>query len=228
MQTIIKDVRILDLREVSIDAISKIKSVENVKTVVVSTENVEAFMKVPRVDVRSHLIVHPDESLFIGQIEFNDSFLSELPENTKLVILGHLLIDGFSTSLFNERVKDLRVYGQIFYSDKRSVGALLARLERLQGQLLRMKPNAIRWIGVTNLTASKLASLAGQPVIGIGPVNIDPDLTPEDIKSGISSMVHIGEISGPEESICALLSVCDAHLGTYTVKAEVAQRATAG
>lgn len=228
MQTIIKDVRILDLREVSIDAISKIKSVENVKTVVVSTENVEAFMKVPRVDVRSHLIVHPDESLFIGQIEFNDSFLSELPENTKLVILGHLLIDGFSTSLFNERVKDLRVYGQIFYSDKRSVGALLARLERLQGQLLRMKPNAIRWIGLTNLTASKLASLAGQPVIGIGPVNIDPDLTPEDIKSGISSMVHIGEISGPEESICALLSVCDAHLGTYTVKAEVAQRATAG
>ena len=225
MQTTIKDVRILDLRDVSIDAISRIKSVENVKTVVVSTENVEAFMKVPRVDVRSHLIVHPDESLFIGQIEFNDSFLSGLPENTKLVILGHLLIDGFSTSLFNERVQSLRHYGQIFYSDNRSVGALLARLERLQGQLLRMQPNAVRWIGQVDLTASKLASLAGQPVISIGPIIIDPSLTPEDIKSGISSMVHIGDISGPEESICALLSVCTRHLGTYTVKAEVARRA---
>lgn len=225
MQTIIKDVRILNLREVPVAAISKIKSVENVKTVILSPENVEAFMKVSRVDVRSHLIVHPDESLFIGQIEFNDSFLSKLPENTKLVILGHLLIDGFSTSLFNERVQYLREYGQIFYSDKRSVGALLARLERLQGQLLRMKPNAVRWIGLVDLTTSKLASLAGQPVISIGPINIDPSLTPEDIKSGIRSMTHIGDISGPEESICALLSVCDRHLGTYTVKAEVAQRA---
>lgn len=227
MQTTIKDVRILDLREVSIDAISKIKSVENVKTVVLSPENVEAFMKVPRVDVRSHLIVQPDESLFIGQLEFNDSFLSELPENTKLVILGHLLIDGFSTSLFNERVRYLREYGQIFYSDKKSVGALLARLERLQGQLLRMQPNAVRWIGQVDLTAGKLAGLAGQPVISIGPINIDPRLTPEEIKSGISSMVHIGDISGPEESICALLSVCDRHLGTYTVKAAVAQHAAA-
>ena len=225
MQTIIRDVPILDLRNVSIDAISMIKAVENVKTIVLSTENVEAFMKVSRDEVRSHLIVHPDESLFIGQIEFNDSFLSEIPENTKVVILGHLLIDGFSTSLFNERVQSLRHYGQIFYSDKRSAGALLARLERLQGQLLRMKPNAVRWLGATNLTASKLASLAGQPVIGIGPLNIDPDLTPEDIKSGISSMVHIGDISGPEESICALLSVCNQHLGNYAIKAEVAQRA---
>jgi hypothetical protein len=226
MQTIIKDLPILDLREVSIDAISRIASVENVKTIVLSTENAEAFMKVPRVEVRSHLIVQPDESLFIGQIEFNDSFLSQLSKNTKLVILGHLLIDGFSTSLFNERIQGLRVYGQIFYADKRSVGALLARLDRLQGQLLRMQPNAVRWIGVTNLTASKLAGLAGQPVIGIGPVNIDPGLTPEDITSGISSMVHIGEITGPEESICALLSVCDRHLGTYLVKSDVAQCAT--
>jgi hypothetical protein len=225
MQTIIREVPILDLRKVPIDAISTIKSVENVKTVVVSTENVEAFMKVPRVNVRSHIIVHPDESLFIGTIEFNDSFLSKLPENAKVVFLGHLLIDGFSTRLFNERVQSLRHYGQIFYADKRSAGALLARLERLQGQLIRIQPNAARWIGGTNLTASKLASLAGQPVISIGPINIDPGLTPEDIKSGISSMVHIGEISGPEESICALFSVCDRRLGTYVVKAEVAQRA---
>ncbi len=225
METILREIPILDLRKVPIDAISMIKLVENVKTIVVSTENVEAFMKVPRVNVRSHIIVHPDELLFIGTIEFNDSFLSKLPENTKAVFLGHLLIDGFSTKLFNERVQGLRHYGQIFYSDKQSAGAVLARLERLQGQLIRIQPNAARWIGETNLNASKLASLAGQPVISIGPINIDPDLTPEDIKSGISSMVHIGEISGPEESIGALFSVCDRRLGTYVVKAEVAQRA---
>ena len=225
MQTILREIPILDLRKVSVDAISMIEAVENVKTIVVSTENVEAFMKVPRVNVRSHIIVHPDESLFIGTIEFNDSFLSKLPENSKVVFLGHLLIDGFSTRLFNERVQGMRMYGQIFYSDKVSAGAVLARLERLQGQLIRIQPNAARWIGEINLTASRLAGLAGQPVISIGPINIDPDLTPEDIKSGISSMVHIGEISGPEESICALFSVCDRHLGTYVVKAEMAQRA---
>ena len=177
MQTILRDVPILDLRAVPVDAISMIELVENVKTIVVSPENVEAFMKVPRVNQRSHIIVHPDESLFIGQIEFNDSFLSKLPENTKVVGLGHLLIDGFSIDLFNERVQGLRHYGQIFYADKRSVGALLARLERLQGQLLRMQPNAVRWIGDINLTPSKLDSLAGRPVLGIGPVYIDPGLS---------------------------------------------------
>ena len=79
MGTTIKDIPILDLRSVSVDAIAKIDRVENVKTVVVSPENVEAFMQVPRVEVRSHLIVHPDETLFIGQIEFNDAFLEKLP-----------------------------------------------------------------------------------------------------------------------------------------------------
>src|SRR5215203_7492274 len=130
MGTVIRQIPILDLRSVSAEAISKLDMVENVKTVVLSTENAEAFMQVPRVEVRSHLIVHPDETLSIGQIEFNDRFLSQLPENTKLVILGHLLIDGFNTSLFRERVKAIRVYGQIIYADAKSAGVLLARLER--------------------------------------------------------------------------------------------------
>jgi hypothetical protein len=215
MGTTIKDVPILDLRSVSRDAISQIDLVENVKTVVVSTENVEAFMAVPRLEVRSHLIIHPDESLFIGQIEFNDSFLNQLPANTKLVILGHVLIDGFTIPLFHERIQSLRVYGQIVYADARSAAALLARLERLQGQLIRMRPNSIRWIGVTNLNANKLDAVSGRPVVSIGPIKIDPDLPATDITKAIPSMVQIGEIIGPEEAVCALFSVCERRLGTY-------------
>ena len=113
MGTTIKDIPILDLRSVSVEAIAKIDIVENVKTVVLNPENVEAFMQVPRVEVRSHLIVHPEETLFIGQIEFNDAFLEKLPENTKLVILGHLMTDGFSIPLFQKRIQSLRHYGQI-------------------------------------------------------------------------------------------------------------------
>ena len=215
MGTTIKDVPILDLRSVSRDAISQIDLVENIKTVVVSTENVEAFMSVPRVEVRSHLIIHPDEKLFIGQIEFNDSFLNQLSANTKLVILGHVLIDGFTISLFHERIQSLRVYGQIVYADARSAAALLARLERLQGQLIRMRPNSIRWIGVTNLNANKLDAVAGRPVVSIGPIKIDPDLPATDITKAIPSMVQIGEIIGPEEAVSALFSVCERRLGTY-------------
>lgn len=217
MGTVIRHIPILDLRSVSAEAISKIDMVENVKTVVLSTENVEAFMEVPRVEVRSHLIIHPDETLFIGQIEFNDSFLSELLENTKLVVLGHVLIDGFSVPLFLERVKTFRVYGQIVYADAKSAGALLARLERLQGQLLRMRSDSVRWIGKTEINAEKLASVSSRSVVSIGPVTINPDVAPSDITKHISSMVQIGELFGPEEALCALFSVCDRRLGTYCV-----------
>lgn len=217
MGTVIKGIPILDLRSVSAAAISKIDLVESVKTVVLSTENAEAFMEVPRVEVRSHLIVHPDETLFIGQIEFDDSFLNQLPENTKLVILGHVLIDGFTISLFRERIKTFRVYGQIVYADAKSAGALLARLERLQGQLLRMRPDSIRWIGTTKLDAERLASVGGRAVLSIGPVTIDPEVAATDITQNLRSMVQIGELFGSEEALCALFSVCDRRLGTYCV-----------
>src|SRR5882762_10711323 len=153
MGSVIKDVPILDLRAVSAEAISTIDLVENVRTVVLSTENAEAFMRIPRVEVRSQLIINPEETLSIGQIEFNDAFLEKFPENTKLVILGHAIVDGFSIPLFVKKIQSLRVYGQVLYSDVQSVGALMARLERLQGQLLRMQPNAIRWIGSTYLNS---------------------------------------------------------------------------
>ena len=206
---------ILDLRAISAEAISDIDMVENVRTVVLSTENAEAFMGIPRVEVRSHLIVKPEETLHIGQIEFNDSFLSKLSENTKLVVLGHTLIDGFTIPLFLKNIRTLRMYGQVLYSDSKSVGALMARLERLQGQLLQMRPNAIRWIGSTYLDTDRLESISGRSVVSIGPITIDPRVTVNDITENINSMVQIGEVIGREEAICALLSVCDRRLGPY-------------
>ena len=217
MGTIIKDLPILDLRGISPAAISLIDLVQNVRTVVLDSENAEAFMRIPREEVRSHLIINSDETLSIGQIEFNDRFLEELPDDTRLVVLGHTIIDAFSVSLFLKKIKNLRIYGQVLYSDSRSVGALLARLERLQGQVLRMAPHAIRWIGPTYLDANALESISGRPIVSIGPITIDHGVTTNDITSTINSMVHIGEMIGHEDAICALLSVCDRRLGTYSL-----------
>jgi hypothetical protein len=217
MGTVIKDLPILDLRGISRAAIGLIKLVENVRTVVLDNENAEAFMRVPREEVRSHLIINSDETLTIGQIEFNDDYLAKVPDNTKLVVLGHTIIDAFSIPLFLRKIKNLRIYGQVLYSDSRSASALLARLERLQGQLLRMQPNAIRWIGPTYLNTSALESISGRPIVSIGPITIDRGVGTNDITSTINSMVHIGEMIGREEAICALLSVCDRRLGTYSL-----------
>jgi hypothetical protein len=215
MGEVIRDMPILDLRAVSAEAIANIDLVENVRTVVLSTDNAEAFMAIPRAEVRSHLIVKPDETLVIGQKEFDDHFLHGFAANTKLVLLGHALIDGFTTSLFLKNVQSLRMYGQVLYSDSKSAGALMSRLERLQGQLLQMQPNAVRWIGSTQLDVNLLTSVAGRPVVSIGPINIDPEVGADDITKNIDSMVQIGEIRGKEELICALLSVCKRRLGTY-------------
>ena len=215
MGTVFKDLPILDLRAISPEAILKIDLVENVRTVVLSSENAEAFMRIPRVEVRSHLIIKPDEKLSIGQIEFNDSFLDKFPENTKLVVLGHAIIDSFTIPLFLKKIQSVRIYGQVLYSQAKSVGPLMARLERLQGQLLRMPPNAIRWIGPTYLNTTLLKSISGRPIVSIGPITIDPRIAVNDIAERINSMVQIGEIIGREETVCALLSVCDRRLGTY-------------
>lgn len=217
MGTIIRDLPILDLRAISAEAISNIDRVENVRTVVLTSENAEAFMQIPRVDVRSHLIIKPEETLTIGQIEFNDSYLNTLPENTKLVVLGHALIDGFTIPLFLKKIQSIRMYGQVLYSHSKSAGAFLSRLERLQGQLLMMWPNAIRWIGSTYLDTNLLESISGRPLASIGRITIDPRITVSDIRENIISMVQIGEIKGREETICALLSVCTRRLGTYSL-----------
>ncbi len=111
-------------------------------------------MRIPRVEVRSHLIINSDETLSIGQIEFNDDFLDSSLIIQGSLVLGHAIIDGFTIPLFLRKIKSLRVYGQVLYADAESAGALLARLERLQGQVLRMQPNAIRWIG-SNLSGYK-------------------------------------------------------------------------
>ena len=126
-------------------------------------------------------------------------------------------VSDFLTPTDLQKISNLRIYGQVLYADSRSASALLSRLERLQGQLLRMQPNAIRWIGPTYLNASALESVSGRPIVSIGPITIDGGVGTNDITSTINSMVHIGEMIGREEAICALLSVCDRRLGTYSL-----------
>lgn len=217
MGIVIRDLPILDLRAISIAAIAKIERVENIRTVVLNPENAEAFMEIPRVNVRSHLIVRQEEDLRIAQIEFDDEFLGKLPDDTKLVILGHLFVDGFTIPLFFRKVRTLRMFGQVLYSDSRSAGALLSRLERLQGQLLQMAPQSIRWIGSTYVDKAALSAVSGRSITSIGQVNIAPGVTASEIMNNIESMTQIGEIKGKDEAICAMLTVCNRRLGTYSL-----------
>jgi hypothetical protein len=217
MRAVIRDLPILDLRTISPDDINKIERVENVRTVVLNTRNAESFMRVPRVDVRSHLIIKDDELLHIGQIEFDDNFLNTLEDGTRLVVLGHIFIDGFTLELFFRKVHGIRMYGQVLYSNPNNVGALLSRLERLQGQLLRMSPHSSRWIGSTYLDRTLLSAVSGRSVVSIGVLTLDPKLTLKDLTAHVKSMVQIGELKGTEETISAFLSVCDRRLGPCTV-----------
>jgi hypothetical protein len=219
MKTVIKDLPILDLRNVLPSVLENVERVENVRSVVLAPEQVEAFMRVSRVNVRSHLIVTPEETLAIGQIEFNDTYFDSLADGTRLVVLGHLFVDGFTPELFLRKVGGLRMYGQIFYSDKHSAGLILSRLTRLQGQLLSMSPQAIRWIGSTYLDTKLLREVASRPVVSVGPIVVDPQLEAADIQSGFSSVTQIGEILGKEPQVCAVLSVCRNRLGPYSLSA---------
>jgi hypothetical protein len=217
MRAIIRDLPIVDLRTISTDDINKIERVENVRTVVLNSRNAESFMRVPRVDVRSQLIIKDGEVLHIGQIEFDDSFLNTLQDDTKLVVLGHIFIDGFTLELVFRKIRGMRMYGQVLYSSADHVAALLSRLERLQGQLLRMAPDSSRWIGSTYLDRALLNTVSGRAIVSIGTLTLDPQLTLNDLTAHVKSMVQIGELKGKEETISAFLSICDRRLGPCTI-----------
>jgi hypothetical protein len=217
---IIKDAPIVDLRGIAAGHFAGLERVENVRTVILDTSNADAFMRVPRVDVRSHVIVQPDEQVIIGQQEFDDLLLSGLADGTRLVLLGQALIDGFTPELFLRKVDRLRLFGQALYADTVSAGAFLSRTERLQGQLLPMPCGAQRWIGSNTLTVNRLRSLAQRPLVSIGTITIDPQVDPSDINEHLVSMVQIGEVKGRESAVCALLARCTVRLGTVSLSQE--------
>lgn len=80
-----------------------------------------------------------------------------------------------------------------------------------------MPPNAIRWIGTTHLDTNLLETIEGRPIVSIGTINIDPRVTASDIAENIGSIVQIGEVTGREETVCALLSLCTRRLGSYSL-----------
>jgi len=217
MRAVIRDLPILDLRTISVADIGKIERVENVRTVVLSSANAEAFMRVPRVEVRSHLIIKDDEVLHIGQIEFNDKFLTGLTDNIRLVVLGHIFVDGFTAELFFRKIQSMRMYGQVLYSNSENAGALFSRVERLQGQMLQIASNSTRWIGSTYLDKVLLNSFSGHSIVSIGALTLDPQLTLDDLTANVKSMVQIGELKGKEETISSFLAICNRRLGPCTV-----------
>lgn len=217
MRAVIRNLPILDLRTISVEEMGNIEQVENVRTVVLNSTNAEAFMRVPRVDVRSHLIIKEDEILKIGQIEFNDDFLNTLEDNTRLVVLGHIFVEGLTPELFFRKIPGMRMYGQVLYSNPKSVGIVLSRLERLQGQLLQMAPDSTRWIGARCLDRPLLESISGRSIVSIGELTLDPQITFDDLTAHVKSMVQIGELKGKEETISAFLSICNRRLGPYSL-----------
>lgn len=217
MPSFIRDVPILDLREIPTRLFGAIGRVEVVRTVVLSSTNADAFMGVSREGVRSHLIIRPEEKLVIGQIPLTDEFLESLPDNSQCVILGHPFLDSFNIALFQSKVRTIRVYGQVLYSDRRLAGTLLSRLIRLQGQFLKTPPNALRWIGPRVLDGTVLKSIDGRGVVSIGRITIDPQVSAKDLTDHIPEITQIGEIVGTEETVSALMSLCKYRVGMYRV-----------
>jgi hypothetical protein len=200
-----------------VDALQALHLVQDVRTVILSPSNADAFMRISRINVRSHIIVEPDELLTIGHTVIDDSFLAMLPDCSKVTLVGCPFIDGFTISLFLEKVSSLRIFGQALYSDARAAGAFLSRVERLQGQLLETPRHALRWIGPTFLDTELVNNIKGREVVSVGPLIIDSVVTVNDLTANITRLTQVGDIKGREETVCALLSLCAARVGAYEI-----------
>jgi len=216
-QTIITDMPLLDLRHIPVEAFAALASIDNVKTILLDRSNAEAVMRVSRSNVRSHVIIEDNEIVLTGQVRFTDSYLSVLPDDICLVVVGHLIVSQLDVRLLCTKIRTMRVFGQILYSHPNTMGLLLSRLERLQGQIVNVPEGAIYWIGATLLDQRRLNSVSRRSVVSIGPITIDNMVDVHSITSAITSIVQIGELRGREDLVCALLSVCSRRLGSCII-----------
>jgi hypothetical protein len=217
MPHVIRHLPILDLRKVSSHSFELLDAVEDVRTVILAPTNAAAFAAIDKKNVRSQLVVYPHETLVVGQLEFDETYLNTLADQRSLVVVGHVFVGTVPSSLLRLKIKSLRMYGQIFFSCAITAGVLQARLERLQGQILEIPPDSLRWVGPTLLDKALLNGRRHLHIVSIGTLTIAPNVTPADLVYSIEAMTQVGELRGRELSIAALLSICKRRLGDYSI-----------
>jgi len=178
-----KGLKVLDLREVSVDAIQNIESVEDVSLVLLAPENEHAWSQVTVKNVKSVFTAPREYRVYTGQPELLPELFEFMTEPLRLIVCGQLFLTSFEPQQIREVFKELIVIGQIYVSSEEAKVTVESFAKIIAGGISIVPAEHTRWIGESMLGPEYLNITHDAPIVAIGDLTISERLgkIPESI-----------------------------------------------
>jgi hypothetical protein len=171
-----KNLMVLDLREISVESIRNIESVDDVSLVLLAPENAHAWSEVPAQHVKTVFTAPPDYRVYTGQPELLPDMLEFLEAPLRLVVSGQLFLTAFEPEQISKALKELILIGQAYVSSDESKAALGAITNIVSGAISVVPRDHARWIGQSILGPEYLSHVAPPPLVVIGDLDVSERL----------------------------------------------------
>ena len=178
-----KGLKVLDLREVSVDALQGIESVDEVSLVLLSPENEHAWSQVPATNVKSVFTAPKEYRVYTGQPELLPEMLEFMNEPLRLIVSGQLFLTSFEPEQIREAFRELIVNGQVYVSSEAAKSTVESLAKMIAGGISIVPADHARWIGQSVLGPEYLNTIHDKPVVAIGDLTVSERLgeVPESI-----------------------------------------------
>ncbi|HLJ27450.1 MAG TPA: PqqD family peptide modification chaperone [Candidatus Angelobacter sp.] len=182
--------KVLDLREISAEAIGNIESVRDVSLVLLSPENESAWSKVDAQNVTSVITVPNHYRVYTGQPEILPELLEFSEKPLSIVVSGQLFLTDFRPDQFLKAFAHLMLSGQAYVGSAEARAALQSITTVLAGEIHVIASKHVRWIG-ESLIGPEYKSRNGElPLVAVGELARSQRLESIPEAAPFSGVVH--------------------------------------
>lgn len=164
--------KVLDLREVSVESIQNIESVQEVSLVLLSPENAHAWPQVAAKNVKAVFTAPREYRVYTGQPELLPEMLEFIEEPLRLIVLGQLFLTSFEPHQIEKVFHELMVVGQVYVSSVEAKAAVESVAKKITGGVTIVPAEHARWIGESILGPEYLSSSRQAPLVAIGDLSV--------------------------------------------------------
>jgi signal peptidase I len=175
-----KGLQVLDLREVSVESIQNIESVDAVGVVLLSPENAHAWSSVPAKNVLTTYIAPKEYRVYTGQPEILPEMLEFLATPLRLIVCGQLFLTSFDQQQIVASFKELIVIGRVYVSSEEAKSAVESFATIIAGGISIVPAEHVRWLGESILGPN----VQKAPLVAVGQLAVAAGV--REIPQGLS------------------------------------------
>lgn len=170
-----KRMMVLDLRDISAEAVRNIESVEEISLVLLSPENAQAWPDVLARDVKAVVTAPEGHKVYTGQPELLPEMLDFLETPLRLIVSGQLFLTTFEPSQIPAAFSELMLNGQAYVSSAEAKATLEPLTNIVSGEIHVVPVGHTRWIGQSLLGPEYLRNShhpPHPPLVAVGDLTI--------------------------------------------------------